>query len=175
LGQVVVTNGPMLRPRVFGPGAGAKGALPGYVFQADEGKTVELDIALNLAIRSPDKVDYLEVVQDGKVVHEVRLDQFAKAGGKLPIVTFDKSGWMLVRAVTNNPSTYRFATTGPYYVEIGNQRRVSKAAALFFRDWVFERARRIKLEDANQQEEVLGYHKVARDYWQKMVDEANAE
>ena len=29
--------------------------------------------------------------------------QLAKASGKLPPVKFDKSGWMLVRAVTNNP------------------------------------------------------------------------
>jgi hypothetical protein len=83
------------------------------VFQAEQGQTVELDIALNLSIRSPDKVDYLEVVQDGKVVQEVRLDKFAEAKGKLPPVKFTTSGWMLVRAVTNNPKTYRFASTGP--------------------------------------------------------------
>jgi hypothetical protein len=46
---------------------------------------------------------------------------------------------------------------------------------LFFRDWVFERARRIKLDDPAQQEEVLAHHKAARDYWQAKVDEANAE
>ena len=62
-------DGPLLRPRVFGPGASAEGALPGHVFQAEQGQSVELEIALNLSIRSPDKVDYLEVVQDGKVVH----------------------------------------------------------------------------------------------------------
>jgi len=175
LGRVVVTNGPMLRPRVFGPGANQEGALPGHVFQAEKGQTVELEVALNLAIRSPDKVEYLEVVQNGKVLHEVRLEDWKNAQGKLPPVKFDKSGWMLVRAVTNNPKTFRFATTGPYYVEIGYERRVSKASALFFRDWVFERARRVKLEDAAQQEEVLAYHKAARDFWQKKVDEANAE
>ena len=175
LGRVVVTNGPMLRPRVFGPAADQEGALPGHVFQAEKGQTVELDIALNLAIRSPDKVEYLEVVKDGKVLHEVRLEDWKNAQGKLPPVKFDKSGWMLVRAVTNNPKTFRFASTGPYYVEIGYERRVSKASALFFRDWVYERARRIKLDDPVQQEEVLAAHKAARDFWQKKVDEANAD
>lgn len=175
LGRVVVTNGPMLRPQVFGPGAPQNGAMPGHVFQAEVGQTVELDIALNLAIRSPDKVEYLEVVQNGTVVHEVRLEEWKNAKGKLPPVKFDKSGWMLVRAVTNNPKTFRFATTGPYYVEIGYEPRVSKRAAEFFRDWVYERARQIKLDDADQQREVLAAHKGARDYWQKKVDEANAE
>ncbi len=175
LGRVVVTNGPLLRPKVYGPGAPQEGALPGHVFQADKGQTVELDIALNLAIRSPDKVEYLEVVQDGKVVHEVRLDDWKNARGRLPTVKFTRSGWMLVRAVTNNPKTYRFASTGPYYVEIGYERTVSKRSAQFFLDWVFERARRIKLDNADEQAAVLEFHRRARDYWQKKVDEANAE
>jgi hypothetical protein len=175
LGRVVVTNGPMLRPQVFGPGAGQEGALPGHVFQAEKGQTVELDIALNLAIRSPDKVEYLEVVKNGEVVHEVRLDQWVKAQGKLPPVKFDESGWMLIRAVTNNPKTFRFASTGPYYVEIGYEPRVSKKSAQFFLDWVYERARRIKLDDEEQRREVMQHHKTARDYWQKKVEAANAE
>ena len=172
-GQVVVTNGPMLRPRVFGPGAPREGALPGHVFKADEGKTIELQVALNLATR--DKVDYLEIVQDGKRVQEVRLDEWAKAGGKLPPVEFNKSGWMLVRTVTNNPKTYRFASTGPYYVEIGYQPRISKASSHFFLDWVNERAVRIKVDDPAQKSEVLEYHRRARDFWQKKVAQANAE
>jgi hypothetical protein len=173
LGRVVVTNGPMLRPRVFGPGAEQEGALPGHVFQAEKGQTVELEVALNLGTR--DKVEYLEVVQDGKVLHEVRLDEWAKANGKLPPVKFTRSGWMLVRAVSNNPKTFRFASTGPYYVEIGYEPRVSKASAQFFVDWVYERARQIKLDDADQQREVLEFHKAARDFWMKKVEQANAE
>lgn len=172
-GQVVVTNGPMLRPRVLGPGAPAGGALPGHVFQGDRGQPIELQVTLNLSTR--DKIDYLEVIQNGKTAHEVRLDQWAKAGGKLPPVKFDTSGWLLVRAVTNNPKTYRFASSGPFYVEIGGERRISKEAAQFFLDWVYERARRVKLDDADQQAEILATHKLARDYWQKLVNEANAE
>jgi hypothetical protein len=108
-------------------------------------------------------------------VHEVRLDQWAKAGGNLPPVKFTTSGWFLIRAVTSNPKTYRFASTGPYYVEIGDERRVSKKAAQFFVDWVFERARRIKLDNGAEKDEVLEYHRQARDFWQKKLAEANAE
>ena len=31
-----------------------------------------------------DRVEYLEVVQNGKVVHEVRLDEYRSRKGKLP-------------------------------------------------------------------------------------------
>jgi hypothetical protein len=165
-GRVVITNGPMLRPLV-------NGQLPGHVFTADEGETVTLDIGLSLSLR--EKVDYLEIVQDGKVVHEVRLDQFAKDGGKLPPLKFERSGWMLVRAVTNHPETFRFAMTGPYYVEIGYEKRISKGSAQFFLDWIFDRARQIKLEDGEEQASVMAYHRAARDFWQKLVEEANAE
>jgi hypothetical protein len=172
-GRVVVTNGPLLRPRVYGPGADQDGALPGHVFQGDKGQTLELQIALNLATRDP--IDYLEVIKDGKKAHEVRLDEWANKKGMLPPLTFDRSGWFLIRAVTNNSKTYRFASTGPYYVEIGYEPRISKRSAQFFVDWVYERARRIKLEDASQKEEVLQYHRVARDFWQKKLEQANAE
>lgn len=172
-GRVFVTNGPLLRPWVHGLDAPQEGALPGHVFHVDQGQTAELQIELKLSTRDP--IDYLEVVQDGKTVHEVRLDQWAKAGGNLPPVNFTKSGWFLIRAVTNNPKTYRFASTGPYYVEVGYERRVSKKSAQFFVDWVFERAGRIKLDDPAQKSEVLEYHRRARDFWQKKLAEANAE
>jgi hypothetical protein len=172
-GQVVVTNGPFLRPRVFGPGVEQEGALPGHVFQADKGQAVELNIELKLSTRDP--IEYLEVIKDGQTVNEVRLDQWVKAGGNLPPLSFSRSGWFLIRAVTSNPKTYRFASTGPYYVEIGYERRVSKKAAQFFSDWVYERAGRIKLDDSQQKAEVLEYHRQARDFWQKKVAESNAE
>jgi hypothetical protein len=173
LGRVMVTNGPLLRPRVFGPGAEQEGALPGHVFQGDQGKPLEVQIALKLSTRDP--VDYLEIIKDGKPIQQVRLDEWANAGGVLPPLAFESSGWFLVRAVTNNSKTYRFASTGPYYVEIGYQPRISKKAAQFFVDWVYERARRIKLDDASEKNEVLEFHRRARDFWQKKLAEANAD
>jgi hypothetical protein len=65
--------------------------------------------------------------------------------------------------------------TGPYFVEIGPQRRISRTAAQFFVDWVYQRARQIKLDDPEQQKEVLRWHRQARDYWQDLLSKANAE
>lgn len=165
-GRVVVTNGPILRPKV-------NGELPGHVFTAGQGESVELSIQLNLALR--EKVEYLEVVRDGKVIHEVRLSDYAKAGGRLPNVTFEQSGWLLIRAVTNNSDTYRFASTGPYYVEIDQRPRVSRSAAQFFVDWVKERIERIKLDDPAKQSAVIAPHQAALEFWQRKVDNATAD
>jgi hypothetical protein len=164
-GQVVVTNGPLIRhPRV-------EGQLPGHVFRAEAGETLRLQAALNLSTR--DEVDYLEIVKNGQVVHQVRLDEWAEAGGKLPEVSFESSGWMLIRALASHPKTFRFASTGPFYVQIGTDRRISKSDAQFFLDWVWERARMLNLPE-EQREAVIVYHRAARDYWQALVQRANA-
>jgi hypothetical protein len=166
-GQVVVTNGPLIRePRM-------NGKLPGHVFQAETGQSVQLQATLNLSVR--EKVDYLEIVKDGIVVHQVRLQDWARAGGRLPPVECEQSGWILIRAVTGNPKTYRFASTGPWYVEIAGQRRISRKAAQFFFDWVYERARRLELPAGEKRDAVLKYHRTARDYWQGLLSEANAD
>ena len=102
------------------------------------------------------------------------MPDYAKTG-RLPKLHFKRSGWFLIRVVTDHSKTYRFAMTAPYYVEIGYQPRISKEAAQFFLDWVYERARQIKIADPEQQRKVLEYHRKARDFWQNLVSKANAE
>jgi hypothetical protein len=163
-GRVCVTNGPLLQPRV-------QGELPGHVFQAEAGAQFDFEIGLTLSTREP--ISYLEIVKDGQVEQSIRFQDYAKSG-KLPRLTFDRSGWFLLRAVTDLPKTYRFASTGPYYVEIGYERRVSKKAAQFFVDWVFERAKQINALEGDERSALLEQHRAARDFWQDRVDKANA-
>ena len=87
------------------------------------------------------------------------------------------SGWFLVRAVAENPKTFRFASTAPFYVEVGDaKRRVSKSAAKFFLEWVKERAARVKLlEDGKQRAEVLKHHTAAEKFWKELLERANTE
>ena len=165
-GKVVVTNGPIMRPLV-------NGQLPGHVFEAPAGETLSLQPTLNLAIQ--DKVEYLEIVRDGLVIENVPLDEYAKMGGRLPKVEFKESGWMLIRAVTNNPKTYRLASSGPYYVEIGGARRISKASTQLFIDWLKERQQKVMLEDPTQQQAVLRYYAGAQKYWEAVLEAANAD
>jgi hypothetical protein len=164
-GRVTITNGPLLKPL-------ANGELPGHVFQAEKGAKLDVEISLTLWTREP--VSYLEIIKNGKVEHSVPFAQYLK-DSKLPMLHFDRSGWFLVRVVTDLPKTYRFAMTGPYYVEIGPQRRISKSAAQFFVDWVYERAKQIKLDAPAERKEVLQWHRKARDYWQDLLSKANSD
>jgi hypothetical protein len=164
-GRAFITNGPLMNVSV-------DGELPGHVFQADRGTKLELEVGLTFSTRDP--ISYLEIVKNGKVEHQVRFDDYAKTG-HLPRLTFTESGWFLIRGVTDVSRTYRFAMTAPYYVEVGYQRRISKQAVQFFLDWVDDRTRQIKLTDPQQQDEVLKWHRQAREFWLDLLSKANAE
>jgi hypothetical protein len=164
-GKVVITNGPMLRPTV-------EGEPPGHVFKAAAGEKVDLEIGLTLSTR--DKISYLEIIQDGRVIHEVRLADWQQAGGKLPHVVFDKSGWFLVRAVADSPKTYRFAMTAPYYVEIGNEPH-RRGSVQFFLDWLNEREAQVRITDPALRDATVAELAKARDYWKALLGQANVE
>ena len=161
-----VSNGPLLRCQ-------ANGELPGHVFKAAHGET--LSVHVDAKMNSRDPVSALEIVQNGRVARTVPLSEWKKTG-RLGTVTFQESGWFLVRAIANVPHTFRFASTGPFYVEVGPvARRVRRASAQFFLDWVRERMGQIKLDDPGQQEEVLKDHRQAEQFWQEKVAKAEAE
>lgn len=165
-GRVMVTNGPLLRAYVAGK-------LPGHVFTAPEGEELELDVALNLATRDP--IAYLEFVVNGRVVRTVRLEEYIDRQGQLPPLKIKESGWFLIRAVADVPKTYRFASTGPYYVQIGSRPFISRRSAQFFLDWVQQRMQNLELTDPQQRQEVLGWHQRAKQFWEDKVAAATAD
>jgi hypothetical protein len=165
-GRSFVTNGPLLRVRVAGQ-------LPGHVFTAPAGEEVSLEVKSSLTTREP--IRFLEVIKDGRVERKVPLEEWSRTG-TLGTVSFRASGWFLVRAITDNRKTFRFASTAPYYVEIGAaKRRVSKASARFFLEWARQRAGRVSVEDPGKRREILAYHIMAEKFWQDMAARANAE
>lgn len=167
-GRSFVTNGPLLLCK-------ANGQLPGHVFSSPEGREVKVEMEMSLLGR--DHVAMLEIVRDGRV--EQKLPPASATGSTArATLTFRQSGWFLVRAIADNPRTFRFASTAPFYVEVGaTRRRVSKASAQFFLDWVKEREKRVaqKLGNQAQLREVLAYHQKAKEFWQELVETANAE
>jgi hypothetical protein len=170
-GRVVVTNGPLLRPRL-------QGELPGYTFRAEAGERLELELDLQLATQ--DKIQYLEVVKNGRPLQQVRLEEWKARRGQLPPVVMEESGWVVVRVVADHPTAYRAATSGAFYVEFGERPRISKASAQFFLDWIYDRARRVRRQLETQgitaaaAEESLEDLRRARDYWQDRLQRANA-
>jgi len=163
-GRVFVSNGPLLRGR-------ANGQLPGHVFKAQAGET--LDLHVTAALDSRDPVSSLESIKDGRVERAVSYSDWKRTGST---IRFDKSGWFLIRAMADVPASFRFASTGPFYVEVGlDPHRVSRASARFFLDWVRERMKQIRLDDSRQQEEVIQHHRAAERFWQEKVAVANVE
>lgn len=163
-GRSIVTNGPMLLVE-------ANGALPGHVFQSPK----PIGIALTADIMTLDTIPYIEVIKNGAIDHTVPFGEW-KQTGSLGSLRFDESGWFIIRAITDHPKTFRFASTAPYYVEVGRRKtRISRASAQFFLDWVRERIARIEHDDPEKLEEVLSRHRLAERFWSKRVKAANAD
>ena len=159
-GRCFVSNGPLLRCK-------ANGHLPGHVFKDKEGK---IQIELETAVTSRDPISKIEIIRNGEVFQV--LDTSNR--DLKTTIDFTESGWFLVRALADVPQTFRFASTGPFYVDNG-PRRISRRSAKFFLDWVRERKTRITIEDPKRQMEVLQFYDNAEAFWEKQMAMANAE
>ncbi|TWU28539.1 hypothetical protein Pla144_18290 [Bythopirellula polymerisocia] len=162
-GQVMVTNGPLLRTNV-------EGHPPGHVFSLGAGESHDFQISLSLTFYEKAAVEYLEILKDGHVVHQIRLRDLAQNQGRLPLLTFNSSGWFAVRAMTSNTKNYQFATTGPYYVQSEYQPRVSRRSVQFFLDWLDVAEREFAGDQAATNE-----IKAARPFWLVLLEKANTE
>jgi len=164
-GRSFVSNGPLLRCR-------ANGKFPGEVFRLADGRPLEIEPAVMLDSRDP--VPTVEIVRDGQVVRSVPVAADGKRAslGKL---TFTESGWFLIRAISSDTNTFRFASTAPFYVEAGASKpRISKTSARFFLDWVKEGMGRIQLPEGENRTAVLKYHRAAESFWREKLAAANA-
>ena len=166
-GRCFVTNGPLLRVT-------AKGQLPGKVLKLPADRSLKVDLAMSLT--SNDPVSAVEVIWNGRIIKRIecaeQVDQELWTS-----LTVSEPGWFLVRAVADVDSTFRFASTAPWYVEAQDgTRRISKASAQFFLDWVDERIERVRrnVTDAAELRTVLEPHENARVFWQNRVRMANA-
>ena len=168
-GRCFVTNGPLLRTR-------ANGQFPGHVFVADTG--ADLDIEVTARLDGNDTVPALEIIKNGIVERTVPYEEFAETGS-LGTLRFERSGWFVVRAIAENDTSFRFASTGPYYVEIGPERHhISRRSTEFFNEWIDDRIEQIQRTgraELEKPEEVLKYQYKARTFWRERLDNANAE
>ena len=162
-GRVTVTNGPLLRTSV-------EGHSPGHVFHLDRGVKRQFQIALSLSFYERAPVEYLEIIKNGRVEHNIRLSELAEKRGKLPPLEFDQSGWFLVRAITGASDTYQLASTGPYYVEQNYEPRISRKSVTYFLTWLDEAA-----ETFADNPDVVTDIERARLFWEELLSRANAE
>lgn len=162
-GHSVATNGPMLRPLIGGK-------VPGYTFRGSAGQALRLQPELNLSVRDP--VDYLEVIHNNQVHYSARLDEFAKAGGKIPPIEASESGWVIIRVLTLHDQHYRAAVTAPWWIEFDGERRVSKTSVEFFQTWQAGYEKHLQKTQAGQLAQYAPYIQAARKFWQMKLSEA---
>ncbi len=166
-GQSVATNGPLLRPKVGGK-------LPGHTFQANRGETLQLGVELTLSVRDP--VDYLEVIHNGRVHYSARLDEFALAGGRIPELTVNESGWVIVRVVTQYQPHFRAAMSAPWYIEFEGKRRVTREAVAYFQEWQAEYEKRLTKLPADEIARHAPCIRTSRSFWQqRLLDTASGD
>jgi hypothetical protein len=81
-----------------------------------------------------------------------------------------------VRALTERTDTFCFASSAPFYVEIGGAPRVSRAAAKYFETWVGERI--VGLEgsgiDGAKLEPIIAEERRAERYFSDLAARATA-
>lgn len=147
-GRSFVSNGPLLRCR-------ANGQFPGHVFQSGG----PLEIRLEGKVDSRDPIAAVELVRNGHA-EQIRLPHR---------FTLREGGWFLVRAIADVTNTFRFASTAPWYVEMGGQPMKPRAdAAQFFLDWSRERMAKLNsLTDvtAAQKAELLQPWRDTETFW----------
>ncbi|MBI4624385.1 MAG: hypothetical protein HY736_14365 [Verrucomicrobia bacterium] len=139
----------------------ANGQLPGHVFRTG---APSLDLMIDGRLDSRDPIAALELVRNGRV------ERIA-----LPArVTMQESGWFLVRAIAGVAYTFRFASTGPFYVELGNApAKPERASARFFVEWCDEWLSALNANPnltAAQREDVLQPWREARAFWLAKFD-----
>jgi hypothetical protein len=128
-GRTFATNGPLVGLRVA---------------KAGPGDTVELPSASVLTyhawLRSSVPVTKLEVIWNGQIAarHDLKNATSADITGS---VTAESSGWMLVRAWSEEGDedvldTHPYATTSPIYVTVAGRPRRSRAAATWALQWL---------------------------------------
>jgi len=130
-GRTFATNGPLID---FNLG----GEMIGGELEFD---TAQKAVPFTAKLRSIVPVDHLEVVCNGKVIQNLKLEgdrQSADASGTIPL---EQSGWCVLRAWSETAQypvmdNYEYATTSPVYVNIGGKRAYSKDDAEYFKAWI---------------------------------------
>jgi hypothetical protein len=164
-GRSFATNGPLLI-------ASLDGHPPGHVFASTSTNPLELTPELSLTVRDP--VDYLEVIHNGEVHYSAKLDEYAKAKGKIPPIIVTESGWAVIRVVTLHENHFRAATTAPWYLELDGQRRVSKRSVDVFQEWLADYEEHLRSTSRKDLAAYAPFIRAARAFWQSRREAVNA-
>jgi hypothetical protein len=130
-GRTFATNGPLVEFKLGGEMVGNE-----LKFDAPQPA-----IPFAAKLRSLVPVDHLEIVCNGKVVKDLKLEgkrDTADVSGTIPL---NESGWCVLRAWSDKAEypvldKYAYATTSSVYVTIAGKRAYSKDDAEYFKAWI---------------------------------------
>jgi TolB protein len=130
-GRTFATNGPLLNFQLSGEMVGEE-----LAFNAPQ-----TAVPFSAKLRSIVSVDHLEIVCNGRVVKELKLEGERDTADVTGTIPLKESGWCVLRAWSDKAEypvldKYAYATTSPVYVTIAGKRAYSKEDAEYFKAWI---------------------------------------
>jgi hypothetical protein len=166
-GKSFATNGPLVHFTLGGKNVGSE-------IRIDAAQEA---VPFSARLRSIVSVDHLEVVCNGKVVQELKLDIARESADIRGTIAVKESGWCLLRAWSDKAEYpvmdhYAYATTGPIYISVAGQKPRAPEDAKYFAAWT---ARTIEITAAypdwnspQEKELVLRRLNAAKQIYEKM-------
>jgi len=129
-GHTFATNGPLLKFSLGGQPIGGEVKLP---------KKQEVPFKADLSSIVP--VEHLQIVCNGKVAQELKLDATRTSAHVQGSIPLESSGWCVLRAFSDQAEypildLYPYATTSPVYVDVAGVPLHSSTDAAYFVAWI---------------------------------------
>ena len=163
-GRVTVTNGPLIRPL-------ANRRPPGHVFELEHG-TLDVDVVMNMAIR--EKVSYVQVIHNGRVALNVRLEDWAKTGHFPPLQVDVPVGSLCVWRPTW-PKPIALPPVGPGTSKRRTASHSSAASRCNSFSTCSTPAPPMPATAGSQRAEIAATYSQARKFWEDLLAQATAE
>ena len=130
-GRTFATNGPLLNFQLSGETVGEE-----LEFNAPQAA-----VPFSAKLRSIVPVDHLEIVCNGRVVKELKLEGKRDTADVTGTIPLNESGWCVLRAWSDKAEypvldKYAYATTSPVYLTVAGKRAYSKEDAEYFKAWI---------------------------------------
>ena len=130
-GQTFATNGPLLGLKLNGKEVGDTLQLPAE----------KSEVKLAAWLRSFVPMNHLELICNGKVARELKLNPDGQSADAEVTISGLRSGWCLLRASSDKATyplldLYPYATTSPIYITVANSSPDRKEDVAYFEAWI---------------------------------------
>ncbi|MDP9340237.1 MAG: CehA/McbA family metallohydrolase [Acidobacteriota bacterium] len=151
-GKTFATNGPLLEFTLNGKEIGDTLQLP----------SGNHNINLTAWLRSIVPIDHLELVCNGKLARQFKINPGGQSADIHDTISISQSGWCVLRATSDKPDypildMYPYATTSPIYIEVAGSTPTRREEVAYFEAWIDRMSEALKSNhDWNNQAEKSG-------------------